>query len=312
MDDVGVAGPPCRLQPYPDSTRQASAKQQDRFFLGVRWHLVGRSPTQEGENQGLVAKSCGGASVRRPGSFGQTAVASISEQEKASQDNLSFGRLFERKQPTIPYNLSSRQGGRRDILCKQFEIPTAVRLLKVAETLHAAYSRMVLLRSPSRFVPLPCRVRATLSDDIFFKGTAVTDGQAEVSVEFGQRIGLLPTKIVKDNLPLTNGNTAIKRMLAAVRASPGRRVSGVAWPIASKEALPRCFQNADYVSFMIYPGFHPAENLESLAAREGREGRVEDVDAGRKRRGGREGRGGPRRSAGNIGITVVWCLFQKA
>ena len=159
-------------------------------------------------------------------------------------------------------------------------------------------------------------MRATLSDDIFFKGTAVTDGQAEVSVEFGQRIGLLPTKIVKDKIsfaawqfravPLTNGNTAIKRMLTAVRASPGRRVSGVAWPIASKEALPRCCQNADYVSFTIYPGFHPADNLESLAAREGREGRVEDVDAGRKRRGGREGHGGPRRSAGNIGITVVW------
>ena len=69
---------------------------------------------------------------------------------------------------------------------------------------------------------------------------------------------------------------------------------------ASKEALPRCCQNADYVSFMIYPGFHP---LESLAAREGR---VEDVDAARKRCGGREGHGGPRRSAGNIGITVVW------
>ena len=153
-------------------------------------------------------------------------------------------------------------------------------------------------------------MRATLSDDIFFKGTAVTDGQAEVSVEFGQRIGLLPTKIVKDKisfaawqfravLPLTVGNTAIKRMLAAVRASPGRRVSGVACPTASKEALPRCCH-------MIYPGFHPAENLESLAAREGREGRVEDVDAGCKRRGGREGHGGPRRSAGNIGITVVW------
>ena len=94
MEDVGVAGPPCRLQLYPDSTRQARASEKPAqsnktdFFLGVRWHLVGRSPTQEGQNQGLVAKSCGGASVRRPvwhGSFGQTSVCQFRSEKKQAK-----------------------------------------------------------------------------------------------------------------------------------------------------------------------------------------------------------------------------------
>ena len=101
-----------------------------------------------------------------------------------------------------------------------FENPTAVRVLKAATSMQAAYSRMVLLRSPSRLVPLPPGVQATLSPDILFQEVAVTDGQAEVSIEFGRRIGLLPATgghadvcfaawQFRAILPMTHGQTAL-------------------------------------------------------------------------------------------------------
>ena len=240
MEDVGVAGPPCRLQLYPDSKRQARASEKPAQSNKTLWGPVAprrevpypRGPEPRAGCGKLWGCFCTASRLAREL---RTDVCGINFGARKSKPRRLEPFVVYSNESNLPYLtcLLGKEDGETYYASKPlFESPTAVRLLKVAKTLQAAYSRMVLLR----FVPLPCRVGLTLSDDIFFKGTAVTDGQAEVSVEFGQRIGLLPTKIVKDKisfaawqfravLPLTNGNTAIcKRMLTVVRASP--RVGG--------------------------------------------------------------------------------------
>ena len=55
-----------------------------------------------------------------------------------------------------------------------FESPTAVKIL-VAKNQQEAYSRMVLLRAPSRCVAVPRGTTATASSDLYNEATAVTD-----------------------------------------------------------------------------------------------------------------------------------------
>ena len=76
--------------------------------------------------------------------------------------------------------------------------PSAQAIFTASATFQQAYSRLPLLLSPSRSVPLPTNFKATVTPDIFHNKTCATDGQSEVSPQVGWEIGLLPATVTPE------------------------------------------------------------------------------------------------------------------